>query len=67
MFFSWYKYLGFILLAAMLPALFFSSVMSENEETGRIIYGNDVYLTGNRKKAKIRFPFESSSKMCQVN
>ncbi|CAG7718635.1 unnamed protein product [Allacma fusca] len=47
-----------------LPAKFFCAVMSENED-GTIMYGNEVYLPENRKRAKIRFPFESSSKLCQ--
>lgn len=40
--------------------------MSEHEETGRLLFGDEVYLPENRKKAKIRFPFESTSKLCQV-
>jgi hypothetical protein len=51
---------------ATLPALFFAAVMSENTETGKTLFGNDVYITANRKNAKIKFPIESSSKMCQV-
>ncbi len=51
---------------ATLPSLFFAAVMSENEN-GSTIYGNDVYLKENRKNSKIKFPIESTSKMCQVN
>ncbi|ODN05639.1 actin [Orchesella cincta] len=48
-----------------LPALFFASVMSENINSGRMVYGNDVYKPEYRKNAKITFPFECTSKMCQ--
>jgi len=40
--------------------------MSENPESGKSYYGNDVYLIENRKNAKIKFPIECTSKMCQV-
>lgn len=55
-----------ICLIATLPALFFASVMSENLTSGKMVYGNDVYKPDCRKNAKITFPFECTSKMCQV-
>lgn len=50
---------------ATLPALFFASVMCENLSTGARIYGNEAYHLEHRKNAKITFPFECTSKMCQ--
>lgn len=55
-----------LMYAATLPALFFAAVTSQNDQDGTVIYGNDVYLRENRKTAKLKFPFEASSKMCQV-
>jgi hypothetical protein len=40
--------------------------MSENAINGSVIYGKEVYLRENRKNAKIKFPIECTSKMCQV-
>lgn len=59
--------IGYISISATLPALFFASVMSENLSSGKRVYGNDVYKPENRQNAKITFPFECTSRMCQVN